>query len=144
MFKPKSCVRSLHDFRSNLTLSCVSVLAMPEANKQSEHDAEYFSSYFDLEVHRLMLRDTARTNAYQKAIMDNKEWIKGKVVMGEKGFFLVCFHRSSSLFTQHRRGSWLWHLVPVLLARGGKEGVRGGGQQDGRAVGRHRGEEQGC
>jgi len=40
---------------------------------------EYFTSYDDLEIHRLMLEDTPRTTAYQRAI-ENVD-LKGKVVM---------------------------------------------------------------
>ncbi|XP_072942719.1 uncharacterized protein Art8 [Epargyreus clarus] len=42
---------------------------------------EYFSSYEDLEVHRLMLEDSPRTEAYKKAIFNNKSYFANKVVM---------------------------------------------------------------
>ncbi|OWR53005.1 Arginine methyltransferase 8 [Danaus plexippus plexippus] len=42
---------------------------------------EYFSSYEDLEVHRLMLEDNPRTDGYRQAIMSNKLYFKDKVVM---------------------------------------------------------------
>ncbi|XP_028156760.1 protein arginine N-methyltransferase 1 [Ostrinia furnacalis] len=42
---------------------------------------EYFSSYEDLEIHKLMLEDEPRTSAYRKAIMNNKRFFKDKVVM---------------------------------------------------------------
>ncbi|ODN02985.1 Protein arginine N-methyltransferase 1 [Orchesella cincta] len=42
---------------------------------------EYFASYEDLNVHRLMLQDTARTNAYQTAISDATALFKDKIVM---------------------------------------------------------------
>ncbi|CAH0764363.1 unnamed protein product [Diatraea saccharalis] len=42
---------------------------------------EYFSSYDDLEVHRLMLEDHPRTLAYKNAIMNNKSYFKDKIVM---------------------------------------------------------------
>ncbi|CAK1551492.1 unnamed protein product [Leptosia nina] len=41
----------------------------------------YFSSYEDLEIHRLMLEDEPRTSTYRKAILNNKEYFKDKVVM---------------------------------------------------------------
>ena len=44
-------------------------------------DGEYFSSYDDVEVHRLMIRDRARTEAYQSAITENAHYFKDKVVM---------------------------------------------------------------
>ena len=44
---------------------------------------EYFDSYNDLEVHRLMLNDTPRTNAYKDAILQNSSFFQGKTVMGK-------------------------------------------------------------
>ncbi|CAH2089461.1 unnamed protein product [Euphydryas editha] len=42
---------------------------------------EYFPSYEDLETHRLMLEDHPRTDAYRKAILENKAYFKDKIVM---------------------------------------------------------------
>lgn len=42
---------------------------------------EYFSSYEDVEIHRLMISDHPRTSAYADAIKKNKHLFKGKVVM---------------------------------------------------------------
>ncbi|XP_045452306.1 protein arginine N-methyltransferase 6 [Melitaea cinxia] len=42
---------------------------------------DYFSSYEDLEIHRLMLEDHPRTDAYRKAILENKSYFKDKIVM---------------------------------------------------------------
>ncbi|XP_075981313.1 arginine methyltransferase 8 [Anticarsia gemmatalis] len=42
---------------------------------------EYFSSYEDLEIHRLMLEDEPRTLAYKNAILNNKSYFKDKIVM---------------------------------------------------------------
>ena len=44
-------------------------------------DKEYFDSYDDLEVHRLMLCDTPRTESYRESILKNQDFFKGKVVM---------------------------------------------------------------
>ena len=44
-------------------------------------DGDYFSSYDDVEVHRLMIRDKSRTEAYQKAITENGQYFKDKIVM---------------------------------------------------------------
>ncbi|XP_046969862.1 probable protein arginine N-methyltransferase 6.1 [Vanessa cardui] len=41
----------------------------------------YFTSYEDLEIHKLMLEDDPRTDAYRKAILENKSYFKDKVVM---------------------------------------------------------------
>ncbi|XP_068620050.1 uncharacterized protein Art8 [Battus philenor] len=42
---------------------------------------DYFTSYEDLEVHRLMLEDEARVETYKKAIFENKEYFNNKVVL---------------------------------------------------------------
>ena len=44
-------------------------------------DKDYFDSYDDLEVHRLMLCDSPRTESYRDAILKNQEFFAGKVVM---------------------------------------------------------------
>ncbi|KAL3288770.1 hypothetical protein HHI36_003204 [Cryptolaemus montrouzieri] len=44
-------------------------------------DLNYFQSYNDLEVHQLMLQDSTRNQAYHKAILDNRDDIKGKTVL---------------------------------------------------------------
>ncbi|XP_022824286.1 protein arginine N-methyltransferase 6 [Spodoptera litura] len=47
-----------------------------------EVDSEqYFSSYEDLDIHKLMLEDEPRTLAYKNAILNNKQYFKDKVVM---------------------------------------------------------------
>lgn len=43
--------------------------------------SEYFDSYDDLDVHELMLRDTARIQAYKNAIFSCIEYFRDKVVM---------------------------------------------------------------
>lgn len=47
----------------------------------SKDSDEYFTSYNDVEVHRLMIQDKARTTAYQKAILNNSHIFKDKIVM---------------------------------------------------------------
>ena len=44
-------------------------------------DTNYFSSYEDLEVHRLMISDYSRTRAYEEAILGNSNLFKNKIVM---------------------------------------------------------------
>lgn len=47
-----------------------------------DHDEEeYFESYTDLEVHKLMLDDTVRNEAYRAAICDNPNIFAGKTVL---------------------------------------------------------------
>ncbi|KAF2366962.1 S-adenosyl-L-methionine-dependent methyltransferase [Trinorchestia longiramus] len=50
-------------------------------NEVSFSDMEYFSSYEDLEIHRVMVGDVPRTTAYQNAIKLNKHLFEGKTVM---------------------------------------------------------------
>ncbi|CRL04396.1 CLUMA_CG017482, isoform A [Clunio marinus] len=42
---------------------------------------EYFTSYENLEIHEIMLTDTARNEAYRKAITTNSSLFNGKVVL---------------------------------------------------------------
>ena len=44
-------------------------------------DTEYFSSYEDLSIHELMLKDRPRTLAYKNAIEKNLDLIKDQVVI---------------------------------------------------------------
>ncbi|XP_022920816.2 protein arginine N-methyltransferase 6 [Onthophagus taurus] len=44
-------------------------------------DYDYFQSYEDLEIHKLMLTDSARNRAYKQAIEDNREEFRGKIVL---------------------------------------------------------------
>ena len=78
-----------------------------------------------------MLKDSPRTKAYEKAIMDNKEWIKDKVVMGKLEIGLALVFSWVLLFGRIRCWCWHGHPLLVLLARWCQEGLRGGGKQDG-------------
>ena len=42
---------------------------------------DYFQAYNDLEVHRLMLCDSPRTQSYKDAILKNEHYFKDKIVM---------------------------------------------------------------
>ena len=42
---------------------------------------EYFTSYDSVEVHRLMIKDKPRTEAYRDAILNNAPYFKDKIVM---------------------------------------------------------------
>lgn len=42
---------------------------------------DYFESYEDLDIHKLMLEDSVRNRAYRKAIFDNVDSFKGKIVL---------------------------------------------------------------
>ncbi|GAM27385.1 hypothetical protein SAMD00019534_105600 [Acytostelium subglobosum LB1] len=55
---------------------------MTATQSSSEVDGdEYFDSYFDLNVHDVMLKDTTRTLAYKNAIEQNQIDFKNKIVM---------------------------------------------------------------
>lgn len=45
------------------------------------NQTEYFTSYEDLEVHKLMLEDSVRTLAYKDAILKHSSYFKDKIVM---------------------------------------------------------------
>lgn len=48
--------------------------------ERDKHDY-YFGSYSSFHIHEEMLKDTVRTRTYQKAIMDNPEDFKDKIVL---------------------------------------------------------------
>jgi protein arginine N-methyltransferase 1 len=41
----------------------------------------YFDGYSHFNIHEEMLKDKVRTNAYMKAILDNRDLFKGKIVL---------------------------------------------------------------
>lgn len=47
---------------------------------KSDHDY-YYGSYSSYYIHEEMLKDTVRTNAYRRAIEDNPDAFKGKIVL---------------------------------------------------------------
>ena len=51
----------------------------PEAGALS--DDYYFESYAGIQIHALMLADSARTETYRRAIMNNSHLFKGKTVL---------------------------------------------------------------
>ncbi|XP_046852864.1 protein arginine N-methyltransferase 1-like [Xenia sp. Carnegie-2017] len=48
---------------------------------ESECNGSYFSSYENLDVHRLMLKDRPRTESYRQAIFENAKLFRDKLVM---------------------------------------------------------------
>lgn len=54
---------------------------VPDLVPIDETRDEYFKSYEDVEVHRLMVNDAPRTTAYRDAIYNNKHLFKDKTVM---------------------------------------------------------------
>jgi len=53
---------------------------VPDSVSEPTND-QYFDSYNDIEVHKTMLQDKPRTDAYQTAILENRQIFKGKTVM---------------------------------------------------------------
>ena len=62
------------------TEECPQLVEMQDAGKVKV-DEEYFTSYNSVEVHRLMIRDKARTDTYKNAILQNPQYFKDKTVM---------------------------------------------------------------
>lgn len=52
-----------------------------EEEEEEDYDETYFSSYTDVNVHKLMLQDRPRTEAYRTFLETNKHLIEGKVVI---------------------------------------------------------------
>ena len=57
------------------TEECPQLVEMQDAGKVKV-DEEYFTSYDSVEVHRLMIRDKARTDTYKNAILQNPQYFK--------------------------------------------------------------------
>ena len=56
-------------------------LQASKEEEEDDYDDEYFSSYTDVNVHKLMLKDAPRTEAYRNFIEKNQHLIKGKIVV---------------------------------------------------------------
>ena len=48
--------------------------------REQDHDY-YFNSYSNFHIHEEMLKDTVRTRAYQRAIEENPQDFKNKIVL---------------------------------------------------------------
>ena len=77
---------SLTKFVSNMLLLLVPSEAeyrksmLDDFGKRDKHDY-YFGSYSSFHIHEEMLKDTVRTRTYQRAIMDNPNDFKDKIVL---------------------------------------------------------------
>jgi len=58
-----------------------SLPSLPKKSKGEDLKDEYFTSYDDINVHKLMLQDRPRTEAYEKAILHNSYLFKDKIVL---------------------------------------------------------------
>ena len=101
----------------------------------SKVDGQYYSSYFDLSVHKLMLDDEPRTEAYRDAILANKEAFQDKVVMGMyESFIIIVNHARFREIHILRRRCWHGNTVALLHEGRRAKGVRGRGERDGGTV----------
>jgi type I protein arginine methyltransferase len=57
------------------------VAAVKAKVKPADNDTYYFDSYSHVGIHREMITDRVRTDAYRNAILNNPELFKGKVVL---------------------------------------------------------------
>jgi len=62
-------------------IDCSADVVTTEPAMNTNGPEHYFTSYDDVSVHRLMVRDAARTEAYRRAVLDNSHLFKDKVVM---------------------------------------------------------------
>ena len=53
----------------------------PEIEEKKDSEDLYFDSYARTSIHKTMIQDSVRTNAYKNAILHNKHLFKDKVVM---------------------------------------------------------------
>ena len=60
---------------------CLANNVATEPAMNTNGQEHYFTSYDDVSVHRLMVRDAARTEAYRRAVLENSHLFKDKVVM---------------------------------------------------------------
>jgi len=82
MVQLKETAEAVHTgVESNGTIQMEEEETCPQLVPALNTSEEYFSSYDDVEVHRLMVRDRARTEAYQRAILGNSSQFRDKVVM---------------------------------------------------------------
>merc|ERR1719203_816032 len=52
-----------------------------KSDRVSESDAGMFASYARLEIHKVMIEDFPRTDAYRRAIVSGRKHFKGKAVL---------------------------------------------------------------
>ncbi|KAF2359276.1 S-adenosyl-L-methionine-dependent methyltransferase [Trinorchestia longiramus] len=88
-------------------------------------DEEYFSSYADTEVHRTMIEDQVRTDAYHKAIMQDPGFIKGKVVCD-----VGCGSGILSLFCAQAGAKKVYAIEASKIAMLAKKTVKNNGFED--------------
>ena len=75
---------TIAETENNVEEECPQLVEMKSADVANEKgvvDDKYFTSYDSVEVHRLMIQDKARTDAYRDAILKNPQYFQDKTVM---------------------------------------------------------------
>ena len=67
--------------RSNSNENNIEEIPNQKTLKNNEKKDYYFNSYSSYYIHEEMLKDKVRTGAYQKAILENSELFKDKIVL---------------------------------------------------------------
>ncbi|XP_018024031.1 protein arginine N-methyltransferase 6 isoform X2 [Hyalella azteca] len=96
-----------------------------EQNFEKFVDEEYFSSYADTEVHRTMIEDQVRTDAYHKAIMQDPSFVKDKIVCD-----VGCGSGILSLFCAQAGAKKVYAIEASQIAMLAKKSVIANGFED--------------
>lgn len=94
---------------------------METNQSQQMADASYFESYGDIKIHKLMLKDKPRTEAYRKAIEQHADYLKGKIVLD--GMIILLFYPTSYSW------SWQWNFI-LVCSKICKNSLRCGSQSN--------------
>nr|CAH7764952.1 unnamed protein product [Callosobruchus chinensis] len=93
---------------------------------ESMETDEYFESYEDLGVHKLMLQDTPRNKAYRDSINDNKDLFKDKIVLdvgAGTGFLSVLCAQAGARTVYAVEASSVYVLAEELAEENNLSGV---------------------
>ena len=91
---------------------------------RDKHDY-YYGSYSSFHIHEEMLKDTVRTRTYQRAIMDNPEDFKDKIVMG-----IGCGTGILSIFAARAGAKHVYAIEYAEIALFAREIIKRNGLQD--------------
>lgn len=94
--------------------------------KESSGEENYFTSYADIELHRTMIEDTVRTNAYKDAILSTaSDYFHGKVVCD-----VGCGTGILSMFCAQAGAKKVYAIDASKIAKHAKELVEQNGYKD--------------
>ena len=91
---------------------------------RDKHDY-YYGSYSSFHIHEEMLKDTVRTRTYQRAIMDNPEDFKDKIVMD-----IGCGTGILSIFAARAGAKHVYAIEYAEIALFAREIIKRNGLQD--------------